>query len=86
MQPVSKPTPPEAQTSPRFTESQLVWLNVIQDYVALNGAFATDDQKAYLEAWQSVDSRQGNPFAVAKKGLRAGSHEVIEELKEVLVA
>jgi len=76
-----------SQNAPRFTEGQLVWLKVIRDYIALNGAFATDSPEAYLDAWQSVDSRQSNSYAVANRVL--GKNElkpIIEELNEVLVA
>jgi len=72
--------------NPRITESQLVWLKVIRDYIALNGAFATDDPEAYLDAWQSVDSRQSNPFAVARKAFGNDPKEIIEELNQILVA
>lgn len=48
-----------------FTYDQIHWLNVIKNYDALNGAFATGDQTAYLEIWQSVDSIEGVPLAVA---------------------
>ena len=56
-----------AQHGDRFTDAQRHWLDVIKNYVALNGAFATDDQHAYLDAWQSVDSDEGVPLAVAKR-------------------
>ncbi len=70
----------------RFTDAQLVWLKVIRDYVALNGAFATDDQAAYLEAWQSVDSDEGVPLAVAKRVFGGDPKDIIEELNSILVA
>ena len=70
----------------RFTAAQLVWLRVIRDYIALNGAFATDDQTAYLDAWQSVDSDEGVPLAVARKAFGGDPKDIIEELNEVLVA
>ncbi|WP_411847433.1 DEAD/DEAH box helicase family protein [Roseibacillus persicicus] len=73
-------------TTPRFTESQIKWLSVIRDYIALNGAFATDDQSDYLEAWQSVDSDEGVPLAVAKRVFGQDPKPLIEELNEVLVA
>ena len=74
-------------SSPRFTESQIHWLKVIRDYVALNGAFATDDQSAYLDAWQSVDSDEGVPLAVANRVFgKDALKPIIEELNEVLVA
>jgi type I restriction enzyme R subunit len=78
-------TPPQAQT-PRFTPAQIHWLDVIKNYVALNGAFATDDQDAYLDAWQSVDSDEGVPLAVAKRVFGEDPKAIIEELNEVLVA
>jgi type I restriction enzyme R subunit len=72
---------------PRFTESQIHWLDVIKNYVALNGAFATDDQDAYLDAWQSVDSDEGVPLAVANRAFgKDALKPIIEELNEVLVA
>jgi type I restriction enzyme R subunit len=74
-------------SSPRFTESQIHWLKVIRDYIALNGAFATDDQDAYLDAWQSVDSDEGVPLAVANRVFgKDALKPIIEELNEVLVA
>jgi hypothetical protein len=79
-------TPPQAQT-PRFTPAQIYWLGVIKNYVALNGAFATDDQEAYLDAWQSVDSDEGVPLAVANRVFgKDALKPIIEELNEVLVA
>jgi type I restriction enzyme R subunit len=79
-------TPPQAQT-PRFTPEQIHWLDVIKNYVALNGAFATDDQDAYLDAWQSVDSDEGVPLAVANRIFgKDALKPIIEELNEVLVA
>jgi len=83
-------------SSPRFTESQNHWLKVIRDYIALNGAFATDDQNAYLDAWQSVDSddvsavasakEEGVPLAVARKAFGGDPKDVIEELNSIFVA
>ena len=58
---------------------------MIRNYVALNGAFATDDQGAYLDAWQSVDSDEGVPLAVAKRVL-GDPKAIIEELNAILVA
>ena len=85
--PASSPEPIPSQNAPRFTESQLVWLKVIRDYIALNGAFATDDQTAYLDAWQSVDSDEGVPLAVANRVFGKNDLKpIIEELNEVLVA
>jgi len=72
--------------TPRFSESQLHWLGVIKNYVALNGAFATDDQTAYLDAWQSVDSDEGVPLAVAKRVFGEDPKAIIEELNQVLIA
>jgi type I restriction enzyme R subunit len=70
----------------RFTYAQRHWLDVIKNYVALNGAFATDDQDAYLDAWQSVDSDEGVPLAVAKRVFGEDPKSIIEELNEALVA
>jgi len=74
------------QQTDRFTDAQRHWLDVIKNYVALNGAFATDDSEAYLDAWQSVDSDQGVPLAVAKRVFGQDPKPIIEELNEVLVA
>ena len=71
-----------AQHGGRFTDAQLHWLDVIKNYVALNGAFATDDQ----DAWQSVDSDEGVPLAVARKAFGGDPKPIIEELNEILVA
>ena len=71
---------------PRFNQSQIHWLKVIRDYVALTGAFATDDQDDYLEAWQSVDTDEGVPLAVAKRVFGQDPKSIIEELNKVLVA
>jgi len=76
----------DASATPRFTKSQIHWLDVIKNYVALNGAFATDDQEAYLDAWQSVDSDEGVPLAVARKAFGGDPKDVIEELNSILVA
>ena len=75
-----------AQHGGRFTDAQRHWLDVIKNYVALNGAFATDDQDAYLDAWQSVDSDEGVPLAVARKAFGGDPKPIIEELNEILVA
>lgn len=72
--------------TPRFTESQIAWLKVIRDTIALNGAFPTDEQEDYLEAWQNVDSKEGVPLAVARKVFGNDPKTIIEELNEVLVA
>ena len=72
--------------TPRFTESQIAWLKVIRDTIALNGAFPTDEQQAYLEAWQNVDSKESVPLAVARKAFGSDPKPIIEELNEVLVA
>ena len=74
------------QHGDRFTDAQRHWLQVIKNYIALNGAFATDDQSAYLDAWQSVDSDEGVPLAVARKAFGSDPKHVIEELNDVLVA
>jgi hypothetical protein len=71
---------------PRFTEFQIHWLDVIKNYIALNGTFATDDQSAYLDAWQSVDSDEGAPLAVARKAFGGDPKDIIEELNSILVA
>ena len=77
----------DAFATPRFTPAQIHWLDVIKNYVALNGAFATDDQEAYLDAWQSVDSDEGVPLAVANRVFgKDALKPIIEELNEVLVA
>jgi len=71
----------------RFTAAQLAWLEVIKNYVALNGAFATDDAAAYRNAWESVDSNEGVPLAVAIRVFgKDHLKPIIEELNEVLVA
>ncbi|MCF6313192.1 MAG: DEAD/DEAH box helicase family protein [Verrucomicrobiales bacterium] len=75
-----------AQHGDRFTDAQRHWLEVIKNYVALNGAFATDDQTAYLDAWQSVDSDEGVPLAVARKAFGHDPKELIIELNEALIA
>jgi type I restriction enzyme, R subunit len=76
-----------AQHGERFTDAQRHWLEVIKNYVALNGAFATDNQDAYLDAWQSVDSDEGVPLAVANRVFgKDALKPIIEELNEVLVA
>lgn len=72
--------------SATFTPSQLHWLEVIKNYIALNGAFATEDQAAYLEAWQSVDSEEAVPLAVAKKAFGQDPKPLIEELNRALIA
>lgn len=74
------------QQADRFTDAQRHWLDVIKNYVALNGAFATDNNDAYLDAWQSVDSDEGVPLAVAKRVFGQDPKPIIEELNEVLVA
>jgi hypothetical protein len=71
---------------PRFTEFQIHWLDVIKNYVALNGTFATDDQSAYLDAWQSVDSDERVPLAVARKAFGGDPKAIIEELNQMLIA
>ena len=74
------------QQTDRFTDAQRHWLDIIKNYVALNGAFATEDQQDYLDAWQSVDSDEGVPLAVAKRVFGEDPKPIIEELNEVLVA
>jgi type I restriction enzyme R subunit len=75
------------QQADRFTDAQRHWLDVIKNYVALNGAFATENNDAYLDAWQSVDSDEGVPLAVATRVFgKENLKPVIEELNEVLVA
>jgi type I site-specific restriction endonuclease len=74
------------QNGGRFNDAQRQWLGVIKNYVALNGAFATDDQTAYLDAWQSVDSDEGVPLAVARKAFGGDPKDIIEELNTILVA
>jgi type I restriction enzyme R subunit len=75
-----------SQNDERFNQAQRHWLEVIKNYVALNGAFATDDPADYLEAWQSVDSGEGVPLAVAKRVFGEDPKTIIEELNKVLVA
>ncbi len=75
-----------AQQGERFTDAQRHWLEVIKNYMALNGAFATENQAAYLESWESVDSDEGVPLAVAKRVFGEDPKGIIEELNEVLVA
>lgn len=75
-----------SQNGTRFTDAQRHWLDVIKNYVALNGAFATDNQDAYLDAWQSVDSDEGVPLAVAKKAFGQDPKPLIEELNQALIA
>ncbi|NBB78918.1 MAG: DEAD/DEAH box helicase family protein [Verrucomicrobia bacterium] len=70
----------------RFSQPQVHWLRVIKDYIALNGAFATDEPEDYLEAWQSVDSGEGVPLAVAKRVFGEDPKAVIEELNTALIA
>jgi len=75
-----------AQHGDRFNDAQRHWLEIIKTYIALNGAFATDNQTAYLDAWQSVNSDEGVPLAVAKRVFGNDPKPIIEELNEVLVA
>lgn len=75
-----------AQNGTRFNDAQRHWLEVIKNYVALNGAFATDDQAAYLEAWQGVDSGEGVPLAVAKRVFGGDPKSIVEELNLALIA
>ena len=44
------------------------------------------DQDAYLDAWQSVDSDEGVPLAVARKAFGGDPKDIIEELNSILVA
>ncbi len=74
------------QQDGRFDDAQRHWLDVIKNYVALNGAFATDTQDEYLEAWQSVDSGEGVPLAVARRVFGEDPKAIIEELNDILVA
>jgi len=68
-------------------DAQRHWLDVIKNYFAPNGAFATDEQDDYLEAWQSVDFDEGVPLAVAAKALgKEQLKPIIEELNEALIA
>ena len=41
---------------------------------------------AYLDAWQSVDSDEGVPLAVAKRVFGDDPKAIIEELNQVLIA
>ena len=46
-----------------------------------------DDPAAYLDAWQSVDSDEGVPLAVANRVFgKDALKPIIEELNEILVA
>ena len=46
-----------------------------------------DDPAAYLDAWQSVDSDEGVPHAVANRVFGKNALKpIIEELNEVLAA
>ncbi len=84
---LSSPENQRQDASATFTAEQVHWLEVIKNYIALNGAFATDDQDAYLDAWQSVDSDEGVPLAVANRVFgKDALKPMIEELNEVLVA
>jgi type I restriction enzyme R subunit len=74
------------QRSDRFTDAQRHWLDTIKNYIALNGAFSTENPEAYRDAWEGVDSRQANALAVARKAFGEDLKPVIEELNEVLVA
>lgn len=85
LQPASSDDPAQPQT-PRFTPEQIKWLDVIKNYVALNGAFGTEDQTAYLDAWQSVDSDESVPLAVAKRVFGQDPKPIIEELNQALIA
>jgi hypothetical protein len=75
-----------AQHGDRFSPPQRRWLEVIKNTIALNGVFPTDDPAAYLDAWQSVDSAEGVPLAVAKRVFGKDPKSIIEELNDVLVA
>ncbi|MBK1883542.1 DEAD/DEAH box helicase family protein [Luteolibacter pohnpeiensis] len=75
------------QQGERFTDAQRHWLDIIKNTIALNGAFPTDEQEDYLEAWQNVDSKEGVPLAVARKAFgNEDPKPIIEELNEILVA
>ena len=69
-----------------FSQSQLEWLEIIKNYIALNGAFETEDKQRYLEAWQHVDSSEAVPLAVARKVFGGDPKLIIKELNGVLVA
>jgi type I restriction enzyme, R subunit len=74
------------QNAKRFSDAQRHWLEVIKNYIALNGAFSTENQESYLEAWQSVDSDEGVPLAVAKRVFGEDPKSIIEELNQALIA
>ncbi len=76
----------EVRYNPKITAAQRHRLDVIKNYIALNGAFATDDPSAYLDAWQSVDSDEVVPLAVARKAFGGDPKDIIEELNSILVA
>jgi|GEM_PF-6546372 len=62
------------------TQAQRHWLQFIKIDGTLNEAFATD-------AWQSVDSDEGVPLAVANRVFgKDYLKPIIEELNEVLAA
>ncbi|GAB5561836.1 MAG: type I restriction-modification enzyme R subunit C-terminal domain-containing protein [Synoicihabitans sp.] len=73
------------QQGDRFTAAQLYWLEVIKDAIALNGAFPTDEQEDYLEAWQNVDSNEGVPLAVARRAFGEDPKSFIQELNQILI-
>ena len=79
-----KGKPPASTES--FTPEQLRWLQAIKNTIALNGAFPTDDREQYLEAWQSVDSDEAVPLAVAKRAFGGDPRDLIEELNRTLIA
>ncbi|MEZ5433807.1 MAG: type I restriction-modification enzyme R subunit C-terminal domain-containing protein [Verrucomicrobiales bacterium] len=59
------------QQGERFTEAQRHWLEVIKNTIALTAPSPPTSKDDYLEAWENVDSKEGVPFAVARKALAA---------------
>jgi len=47
---------------------------------------SADDREQYLEAWQSVDSDEAVPLAVAKRAFGGDPRDLIEELNRTLIA
>ncbi len=69
----------------RFSAEQREWLGRIKDYVALNGAFATDERQDYLETWQGIQP-DGAAFKRAKSAFGDDPQAVVEELNQALIA
>ena len=72
-----------------LVEDALEGLDNLSDSSASLVAILTDPgaaSTAYLDAWQSVDSDEGVPLAVAKKAFGKDPKEIIEELNTALIA